>query len=84
MYDLSAVALSGGADSTALTYLLVQHAKSHQRDLRSILAVPIDHGLRPGSSAEAEKVSRWARSLGKLRRNAFPTALETHFSLSHS
>ncbi len=51
------VACSGGADSLALLAL------SAAADLRPV-AVHVDHGLRPGSSAEGRFVERTAAQLG--------------------
>lgn len=55
------VALSGGPDSTALLDLLRRLAGD--RDLR-LVAAHFDHGVRPGSGAEAERVAGRAREMG--------------------
>jgi tRNA(Ile)-lysidine synthase len=52
-----AIAVSGGADSLALT-LLVAEARPGQ-----VTALTVDHGLRPDAAEEAAKVAKW---LGKL------------------
>lgn len=52
-----AVAVSGGADSMALVHALARTGKK-------ILALTVDHGLRPESAAEGRQVARW---LGKFR-----------------
>ena len=58
-----AVAVSGGADSTALMLLLARWtAAGTGRPELSIFTV--DHGLRAESREEAEKVGEWARALG--------------------
>lgn len=51
------VAVSGGADSLALLVLAVAAGLD-------VTAVHVDHGLRPGSAAEAEVVERAAVGLG--------------------
>jgi tRNA(Ile)-lysidine synthase len=51
-----AVAVSGGADSLALTLLLNQHCKNHNIRL---VALTVDHGLREKSEKEAEQVKFW-------------------------
>jgi tRNA(Ile)-lysidine synthase len=53
------LALSGGADSTALAVLL--HETREALGLAELAVAHLDHGLRPESAAEAERVSRWAR-----------------------
>ena len=58
-----AVAVSGGADSTALMLLLARwRAASGDRPELSIFTV--DHGLRTESRKEAEQVGEWVRALG--------------------
>ena len=56
-----AVAVSGGADSMALA--LLAHAWAARRGGRA-LALTVDHGLRPGSAAEARKVKRLLAARG--------------------
>lgn len=57
-----AMAVSGGADSTALLHLAVEWCLQQRRD--PPIAVTVDHGLRPAASQEAEEVARWAAGLG--------------------
>src|SRR5690606_5645072 len=52
-------AVAGGGDSLALL-LLLHHFLKHLPAAPSVLAVTIDHGLRPESGAEAEAVGRLA------------------------
>jgi tRNA(Ile)-lysidine synthase len=56
-----AIALSGGGDSLALAALLADWARG--QDVR-ILALTVDHGLRPGSREEAERAAEAAADLG--------------------
>jgi tRNA(Ile)-lysidine synthase len=56
-----AVAVSGGADSMALTLLADRWAKS--KHLR-LVALTVDHGLRPGSGREARQVGTWLARRG--------------------
>ena len=53
------LAVSGGPDSSAL-----MHAAAAFRTAGPIHVATVDHGLRPGSAAEAEGVARAARALG--------------------
>ena len=57
-----AVAVSGGIDSMALCLLAAAWAGRRGGD---VVALTVDHGLRPDSAAEAAQVGRWlaARSL---------------------
>jgi tRNA(Ile)-lysidine synthase len=57
----AAVAVSGGADSMALTLLAVGWA---QRAGGTATALTVDHGLRPDSASEARQVGRWCRDRG--------------------
>jgi tRNA(Ile)-lysidine synthase len=56
-----AVAVSGGADSMALCLLADGWAR---RRGGRVTAISVDHGLRPGSAAEAVEVGRWMAALG--------------------
>ena len=62
------LALSGGADSTALAALF--HLLAPRLGL-SLLALSVDHGLRPESAADArhaERLSRWLGIPCRVRR----------------
>lgn len=50
---LLAVAVSGGGDSLALALLAAEALPG------SVVGVTVDHGLRPDSAAEAERVGAW-------------------------
>jgi len=56
------LAVSGGADSTALM-VLAQRWRRRRRG-PELVAATVDHGLRPGSRVEAKAVSALARRLG--------------------
>jgi len=55
-----AVAVSGGADSTALLLLAAGWAKAHGHTLA---ALTVDHGLRAEAAAEARQVASWCEKL---------------------
>jgi tRNA(Ile)-lysidine synthase len=57
------LAVSGGPDSTALLMLAARWAKRRKRGPK-LIAVTIDHGLRPDAAREAAMVKRLARRLG--------------------
>lgn len=54
-----AAALSGGADSTALTHMLCDWAKGRNVTIHALI---VDHGLRPESAGEAEKTFAQAKT----------------------
>jgi tRNA(Ile)-lysidine synthase len=65
------LAVSGGADSTALMLLAASWAKARRRSRRrapKLLAVTVDHGLRKEAAREALAVKRLARRLGVPHR----------------
>jgi tRNA(Ile)-lysidine synthase len=75
--DGVAVAVSGGADSLALLHAL--RALAGPRDWR-LAVVTVDHGLRPGSAADAAFVADHAKALGLPVRvcTLGPAELEPH------
>lgn len=60
-----AVAVSGGADSTALALLTARWAEQSHAD---VTAITIDHGLRPESATEAALVGAWMQARGIRHR----------------
>jgi tRNA(Ile)-lysidine synthase len=72
------IAVSGGPDSTALMVLLARWRAALRRG-PELIAVTVDHGLRPESAREARSVKRLASRLGVRHRTlrwtgAKPTA----------
>ena len=64
--DSLAVAFSGGPDSLALLVLAARWAKTSKR--RKLVALTVDHGLRPESAREALACARAAKALGVRHR----------------
>jgi tRNA(Ile)-lysidine synthase len=60
-----AVAVSGGSDSMALALLAADWARAQGGE---IVALTVDHGLRPESAAEAAQVGRWLAARGLAHR----------------
>src|SRR6266850_364413 len=56
------LAVSGGPDSIALMWLAARWRRALACGPR-LIAVTVDHGLRPEAAAEAREVKRLARSL---------------------
>ena len=61
------LAVSGGPDSTALLWLAARWRKRHRRG-PTLIAVTVDHGLRPEARREAAGVKRLAARLGIAHR----------------
>ena len=61
------LAVSGGPDSTALMWLAARWRAALTRG-PALLAVTVDHGLRPESAVEARAVAMLARRLGIAHR----------------
>ncbi|ABE64236.1 tRNA(Ile)-lysidine synthetase-like protein [Nitrobacter hamburgensis X14] len=59
--------VSGGPDSTALMWLAARWRRAMTRG-PDLIAVTVDHGLRPGSAREARDVKHLATSLGMRHR----------------
>jgi tRNA(Ile)-lysidine synthase len=74
--DRVVVALSGGADSTALLLALRGIARGRGPRLR-LVAAHLDHGLRPGSAADARAARALARRLRIPFRGARLRGLRT-------
>jgi tRNA(Ile)-lysidine synthase len=65
------LAVSGGSDSTALLVIAARWAKDLKKRRRrapKLLAVTVDHGLRPEAKRDAAAVKRLARELGIAHR----------------
>lgn len=56
-----ALAVSGGADSMAMTRLAAQYQKEHKSTMHALI---VDHGLRPESADEALYVGELCQTLG--------------------
>jgi len=62
------LAVSGGSDSVALMHLAARWIASLADRSPVVEVATVDHGLRPGSSAEAARVGGMARELGFVHR----------------
>lgn len=62
------LAVSGGSDSVALMHLAALWTASLAERSPVVEVATVDHGLRPGSSAEAARVGGMARELGLAHR----------------
>ncbi|MBA5777258.1 tRNA lysidine(34) synthetase TilS [Stappia sp. F7233] len=62
-YSRLAIGVSGGADSTALLYLLHRWGQRRQ-DSPALTALTVDHGLRPEAEREAQAVAAYCAGLG--------------------
>jgi tRNA(Ile)-lysidine synthase len=59
-----ALAVSGGSDSTALMVLFAEWLAHKRRSAESVTVLTVDHGLRPGSAAEAKTVALHSAAFG--------------------
>ena len=66
--DSLVLAVSGGADSTALMHLVHAWSVRTGAPLDRVVAVTVDHGLRSGAAVEAAGVARQAAGLGLLHQ----------------
>ena len=67
-FPVIVLAVSGGPDSTALLHLVHGWSRNQGRAPDSVVAVTVDHGLRPEARAEADEVARQADALGIAHR----------------
>lgn len=77
------LAISGGPDSTALLVLAARWRASLKRGPQ-LIAVTIDHRLRPESAREANAVKRVARQLGMTHRTILWTGRKPKTGLSQA
>jgi tRNA(Ile)-lysidine synthase len=62
-----AIAISGGPDSTALLWLAARW-RAARKNGPDLIAVTVDHGLRPEARREAESVKQFAKGLDVAHR----------------
>lgn len=60
-----AIAVSGGRDSMALARLSALYAENTGA---AVLALTVDHGLRPQSASEAAQTAQWCKAAGLAHR----------------
>lgn len=75
-------AVSGGGDSTALLFLMREYLKTLPNP-PELLAVTVDHRLRPESAAEAEAVAHLCKSLGVKHETVCWADAKPQTALSH-
>ena len=75
-------AVSGGGDSTSLLFLLRDYLKQLE-DAPELLAVTVDHRLRPESAAEAEEVARLCKRLDVRHETVCWADAKPQTALSH-
>ena len=66
-FPVLTLAVSGGPDSTALLWLAARWRKARD-DGPKLIALTVDHGLRPEARREAQAVAQLARKLGVEHR----------------
>lgn len=76
-----AVALSGGADSMALTLLAADWARGNNTE---IVALTVDHGLRAESAEEAQTVNAWMRERNISHHILTPTHTDSSNNLQEA
>ena len=69
-----AVALSGGCDSTALTLLAHEWATGRPDTAGAIVALQVDHQLRPESASELQQSAVWLQQRGPQQHSLQPAA----------
>lgn len=75
-------AVSGGGDSMALLFLLRDYLAKLE-NAPSLLAVTVDHRLRPESAAEAEKVANICHDIGVAHKTVCWADAKPQTALSH-